>query len=163
MRIPIPVRWCKGIAASPRFFSILLVVIIITVRAVAIHKLPHVMTTMVTLVVRCIVWLGLGDEILPELCSSLVDRHSMPYDSCRTSCSVGKLAALHPCILEMWHTVDGIEEAKKADRAYRAAKGLSECAHKLKEFLLLLLFFFVTFQTALPFLKCSESLVSPMT
>jgi hypothetical protein len=60
----------------------------------------------------------------------------------------------------MRHTVDRVEETKKADSANGSTEGFPERAHKLKELLLFFLLFLIAFKATLPLLKCSESHVS---
>jgi hypothetical protein len=57
------------------------------------------------------------NQILSELCSSLVDRHGMSNDFRTTVSSVGIFAALHPGRLKLWDTIDRVEEAEKSNTA----------------------------------------------
>lgn len=84
----------------------------------------------------------------------------MSDDSCAAPCGVGKSAALHPCILKCWYTVDSIKQTKKANWFDRTTERLSESAHELEELVLLGLLptfpvIFFVWYSALPFLKCS--------
>ena len=64
--------------------------------------------------------------------------------------SVWKLGAAHPSALELWHTVDTIEETKKFDAVDRSAEGLAELAHVFERLLFLPLLGGVVFSSHLP-------------
>jgi hypothetical protein len=92
----------------------------------------------------------LRDKVLAELRSSLIDRHSVANNFCRTSSCIWKLASLHPGILEGRYAINCVEETEKSNWLHGSAEGLSEGAHILQEELLLFLFFNIPFLSALP-------------
>jgi hypothetical protein len=154
MRVPVVLRWSEGITTPSRLFYIFLALIAIIVRFLTINESLSVMTPTVTLVEHCVVGLRLRDEILTELCAALVNRYGVTYNPRRTSGGIWESAALHPCVFEVRHTIDCVEETQEADCTHRTTEGLSERAHELEEPLLFLLLFFVALQSALPFLEC---------
>jgi hypothetical protein len=82
-------------------------------------------------------WLLLGDEILSELRSALIDRDSMSDDPSTAPGSVWKSAALHPRILECWDAVDCVEETKEANWLHWTAERFPESAHEFQKLMLL--------------------------
>lgn len=154
MRVPVVLRWSEGIATPSRLFDIFLALIFVIVRLLTINEPLSMMTPTVTLVEHCVVGLCLRDKVLAELCAALVNRYGMAYNPRRTSGGIWESAALHPCVFEVRHTVDCVEETQEADWAHRTTEGLSERAHKFEEPLLLLFLFVVALQSALPFLEC---------
>ena len=81
----------------------------VVVSLAAVNKLFPMMTLMMALVQHCMIGLRLRDEILTEFCAALVNRHSVTYNSGRTSGRIRESAALHPGVLEVWYTVDSVE------------------------------------------------------
>jgi hypothetical protein len=166
MRVRKSLWWGQGVGATSVLFVVIVFVINAMVLVMAVDHAPHLAPMfMAVLVVHRAVWLFLRYQILSELGTTLVYRNCMSNDSCAASGSIWKPTALHPCIFKGRNTIDSIEKAEKANWFHRTAECLSEGTHELEEFVLLRLLsrlsvFPLFWESTLPLLKCSGSLVS---
>jgi len=136
MRVTKPLRWRKCFTAASFCLSASILLICVVV-PVAVYQVPQMPVLLLVFVIMRPIWFLLRDEILSELCPSLVDRNSMPNDPSTTAGSIRKFAALHPSVLQGRDRVHRIEESEETDWFDRATEGFSKGAHKLQQLALL--------------------------
>jgi hypothetical protein len=94
-----------------------------------IMVMPRIHEAIMLSQARILIWMHFRYQVLPKLCSPLVDRDGMPDNLGRASRGVWKPAPLHPGAFEAWNAVDCVEEPEKPNAFDRATKCLAETFH----------------------------------